>query len=110
MDPQRCNPEVLMYVKYRISRHSSLGTVVICPPSVDEWAQVCMFLGHPLLQENEADFIYGGTEYQLPAMEREIDAYFHDLIHRGVVVSFERDAQKRGDSDTEIPVGGAPSF
>lgn len=88
----RDDTEVLMYIKYAVS-HTLDRSALICPPVVEGWHQLCMYLGHPDLEDNERDFVYGGTQEGLDDMERSVDAYFARLRETGVVESFQRDVR-----------------
>lgn len=92
--PTGANPdtEMLMYIKYKFS-DTAPDVVMIAPPCVKEWDQICMYLGHPDLEEREMDFIYGGSSNMLNRMKKKVIKYFRDLKEQGIIESYMYDIQ-----------------
>lgn len=85
--------EMLMYIKYKFSYTAPHG-IMINPPCVKQWNQICMFLGHPSLEEREMDFLYGGSSNMLKKMKKKVKNYFENLKEQGIIESYMYDIEE----------------
>ena len=84
------NTETFIYIKYGVTNTIPDGTIIL-PPKVEEWSQLCMYLGHPSLRDNERDFIYGGSAKMCAQMVDAIVTYFEELLSQNIVESYDYD-------------------
>lgn len=81
------NTEYYMYIKYTWKTPITLNYLVSLP-CFQDWNQLCMYLGHPSLGENEMDFIYGGKESSMNGMVENVKNYFHSLIDQEIIEKY----------------------
>ena len=84
-----------MYIKYKLSRGSPTSQPnTISPYTAPTWKLLCLFFGHPKLDVEETDLVYGGSGKDKRDMRETTRLYFEDLVRKGVVTSYYYEVAK----------------